>query len=277
MKKTKVIGNIVGLLSVTLLAAAGCSNENESPDETNEIHVGTSPGPYSELFTEGIAPILEDQGYTVEETDFDELLQADIALNEGDIDLNVDQHEAYLEDFNENNDANLTGLISIPTVPTGIYGGRKDSLDEIEDNDTVAIPDDASNTARALLVLEEAEWITLEEDIDPIVATSSDIAENPYNLDIVEMDSNQIPRSLEDIDYGVIPGSIVYNADIDASLSLLNEDILDEYELVVTVDEQYEDSDWTQAIVDAYQSDEFAEYLEERNEDDYWYIPEDLQ
>lgn len=66
MKKTKIIGNIVGLLSVTLLAAAGCSNENESPDETNEIHVGTSPGPYSELFTEGIAPILEDQGYTVE-------------------------------------------------------------------------------------------------------------------------------------------------------------------------------------------------------------------
>lgn len=277
MQKKKVIGSIVGMLSATLLLATGCSNGGESTEETNEIHVGTSPGPYSELFTEGIAPILEEQGYSVTETEFDELLQADIALNEGDIDVNVDQHEAYLEDFNKNNDANLTGLISIPTVPTGIYGGRKDSLDEIEENDTVAIPDDASNTARALLVLEDAEWITLEEGVDPIVATSSNIAENPYNLDIVEMDSNQIPRSLEDIDYGVIPGSIVYNADIDASLSLLNEDILDEYELVVTVDEQNADSEWAQAIVEAYQSDEFADYLEERNEDDYWFIPEDLQ
>ena len=277
MQKKKVVGSIVGLLSTTLLLVTGCSSGGENTEETNEIHVGTSPGPYSELFTEGIAPILEEQGYSITETEFDELLQADIALSQGDIDVNVDQHEAYLEDFNKNNDANLTGLISIPTVPTGIYGGRKDSLDEIEENDTVAIPDDASNTARALLVLEDADWITLEEDVDPIVATSSNIEENPYNLDIVEMDSNQIPRSLEDIDYGVIPGSIVYNADIDASLSLLNEDILDEYELVVTVDEQNADSDWAQAIVDAYQSDEFADYLEGRNEDDYWFIPEDLQ
>ncbi|GMA08166.1 metal ABC transporter substrate-binding protein [Tetragenococcus halophilus subsp. flandriensis] len=277
MQKKKVIGSVVGLLSTTLLLVAGCSSGGENTEETNEIHVGTSPGPYSELFTEGIAPILEEQGYSITETEFDELLQADIALSQGDIDVNVDQHEAYLEDFNKNNDANLTGLISVPTVPTGIYGGRKDSLDEIEENDTVAIPDDASNTARALLVLEDADWITLEEDVDPIVATSSNIEENPYNLDIVEMDSNQIPRSLEDIDYGVIPGSIVYNADIDASLSLLNEDILDEYELVVTVDEQNADSDWAQAIVDAYQSDEFADYLEDRNEDDYWFIPEDLQ
>lgn len=277
MQKKKVIGSVVGLLGATLLLVAGCSSGGENTEETNEIHVGTSPGPYSELFTEGIAPILEEQGYSITETEFDELLQADIALSQGDIDVNVDQHEAYLEDFNKNNDANLTGLISVPTVPTGIYGGRKDSLDEIEENDTVAIPDDASNTARALLVLEDADWITLEEDVDPIVATSSNIEENPYNLDIVEMDSNQIPRSLEDIDYGVIPGSIVYNADIDASLSLLNEDILDEYELVVTVDEQNADSDWAQAIVDAYQSDEFADYLEGRNEDDYWFIPEDLQ
>lgn len=277
MQKKKVIGSIVGLLSTTLLVATGCSRGSESIEDTNEIHVGTSPGPYSELFTEGIAPILEEEGYSITETEFDELLQADIALNQGDIDVNVDQHEAYLEDFNKNNDANLTGLISIPTVPTGIYGGRKDSLDEIKENDTVAIPDDASNTARALLVLEDADWITLEEGVDPIVATSSNIAENPYDLDIVEMDSNQIPRSLEDIDYGVIPGSIVYNADIDASLSLLNEDILDEYELVVTVDEQNADSEWAQAIVDAYQSDEFADYLEGRNEEDYWFIPEDLQ
>ena len=157
---------------------------------------------------------MEEEGYTVTETTFDALLQADVALNDGDVDVNVDQHTAYLENFNENSDANLVGLVSIPTVPAGIFGGRKDQLEDIKKGDTIAIPVDASNTARALLLLEKAGWIKLDPDVEPIAATSSNIAENPLELNVVEMDSAQIQRSLEDIDYGVIPGSIVYNNDI---------------------------------------------------------------
>ncbi|KAF1305208.1 metal ABC transporter substrate-binding protein [Enterococcus saccharolyticus] len=272
MKKLFTIGTI-GLVSTLLLTGCGSGDETEN----KEIRVGTSPGPYSELFLDGIKPILEEDGYTVKETPFDALLQADVALNDGDIDVNVDQHTAYLENFNENSDANLVGLVSIPTVPAGIFGGRKDNLDAVEEGDVVAIPDDASNAARALLLLEKAGWITLDENVDPIEATSSNIAENPLNLDIVEMNSAQIPRSLEDIDYGVIPGSIVYSADIPAEDSLLSEDILKEYELVVTVDEENADTDWAKAIVDAYKSDEFAEFLKGENENNYWFIPADLQ
>ncbi|MCF1613547.1 MetQ/NlpA family ABC transporter substrate-binding protein [Tetragenococcus koreensis] len=107
--------------------------------------------------------------------------------------------------------------------------------------------------------------------------TSSDIVDNPYNLEIVEMDTYQIPRTLEDIDYGVISGAIVYSAGMDTSSSLLNEEIVDEFEIIATVDEENVDSEWAQAVVDAYQSDEFAEFLDEQNEDDYWNIPEDLE
>jgi D-methionine transport system substrate-binding protein len=245
-----------------VLLLSGCGNTNKT--ENTNIRVGTSPGPYSELFLEGIKPILEKEGYQVTETAFDALLQADVALNEGEIDVNVDQHTAYLENFNENSEANLVGLVSIPTVPAGLFGGRKDSLKQVEEGDTIAIPEDASNTARALLLLEKAGWIKLDETIEPVAATTSNIKENPLDLDIVAMDSAQIPRSLQDIDFGVIPGSIVYSAEIPAENSLLSEDILKEYELVVTVDKKNANEQWAKDIVAAYKSDEFADFFKRK-------------
>lgn len=273
MKKS-VLSGIVGLIG-TVLLLSGCGNTNKT--ENTNIRIGTSPGPYSELFLEGIKPILEKEGYQVTETAFDALLQADVALNEGEIDVNVDQHTAYLENFNENSEANLVGLVSIPTVPAGLFGGRKDSLKQVEEGDTIAIPEDASNTARALLLLEKAGWIKLDETIEPVAATTSNIKENPLDLDIVAMDSAQIPRSLQDIDFGVIPGSIVYSAEIPAENSLLSEDILKEYELVVTVDKKNANEQWAKDIVAAYKSDEFADFLKGKNQDNYWFIPADLQ
>ena len=98
-----------------------------------------------------IKPILEEAGYTVTDIGFTGVLEADIALNDGEIDLNVDQHTAYLENFNENTGADLVGITPIPTVPAGLYPGRKDNLAAIEANDTIGIPNDPSNSARALL------------------------------------------------------------------------------------------------------------------------------
>ena len=194
---------------------------------------------------------------------FTGVLEADIALNDGEIDLNVDQHTAYLENFNENTDADLVGITPIPTVPAGLYPGRKDSLTAIEANDTIGIPNDPSNSARALLLLQKAGWIELDSEVAPIDATLRNITNNPYDLDIVEMDSAQIPRSLADLDY--------------AEESLLSEDILQEYELVATVKKANKDSDWAQAVVAAYHSEAFKELLAEENQTGYWFIPEELQ
>lgn len=269
--------NLFFLLILSSLLLVACHSEETTGEEKTTIKVGTSPGPYSELFIDAIVPILENEGYEIETTDFTELLQADIALDEGSIDLNVDQHTAYYTNFNEEKGANLTDITPIPTVPTGIFPGRKSSLDDIEAGDVIGIPKDPSNAARAYAILQKAELITLDEDVELIKVTQNDIIENKLDLDIQEMDSAQIPRALGDLDFGVIPGSIVYASGIDAAESLLHEDILPELELVAVIDEKNIDSAWAQAVADAYKSEEFKQYMEEHNEDDYWFIPEALR
>jgi len=264
------------ILTIGIIAACG-SGTGEEDEEKTTIKVGTSPGPYSELFIDAVQPILEEEGYMVEVQSFQELLQADVALYEGSIDVNVDQHTAYFENFNEEQGADLTKITPIPTVPTGIYPGRKDRLEDLEAGDLIAIPNDPSNAARAYAILQKAGLITLAEDVELVKATEADIIENVEDIEIQEMDSAQIPRALEDIDYGVIPGSIVYSSGLDASTSLLQEDILKDLELVAVVNKEDEDSNWAQAIKAAYESDEFKEYMEEYNEDDYWFIPEEIR
>ena len=210
------------------------------------------------MFEAAIVPILEEQGYTLKGVDFSDLLTADIALNDGDVDVNVEQHTAYAENFNSNNNGDLVPISPIPTVPAGIYSGTHTSLDEVTDGAKIAVPNDASNTARAYVV------------------TQDDIVENPKNLEFVEMKSLTIPAAIQDFDYVIITGSIVYNAGIDPSAALATEDILDHLILQVVVKEGNKNADWAQAIVDAYHSDRFKAYLEENN-DGLWWVPEELQ
>ncbi|MBO0470908.1 metal ABC transporter substrate-binding protein [Enterococcus sp. DIV0242_7C1] len=274
--KKRMLMTLLILIGVTTVSA--CSS-NRSSTETKDkiIRVGTSPGPYSELFLEAVKPILEKQGYQIKQNEFTELIQADIALAEGTIDLNVDQHTAYLNNFNENKDAHLISITPIPTVAAGLFPGRKSQLEDVQKKDKVGIPDDPSNTARAFNLLQKAGWIELKEGIDSVKATKNDIVSNPKELEFVEMTSAQIPRSLEDLDFAVIPGSIVYSAKLDPKESLLSEDVLKEYELVATIDEKNKESDWAKAVVDAYHSKEFKTYLNEHNQENYWFVPKELQ
>ena len=244
--------------------------------EKTEIDYGKSQGPYTELFEAAIVPILEQQGYTLKGVDFSDLLTADIALNDGDVDVNVEQHTAYAENFNSNNDGDLLPISPIPTVPAGIYSETHASLEEVTDGAKIAVPNDASNTARAYVLLQKIGWITLDESVDPSAVTQDDIVENPKGLEFVEMKSLTIPAAIQDFDYVVITGSIVYNAGIDPSTALATEDILDHLVRQVVVKEENKDAPWAQAIVDAYHSDEFKAYLEENN-DGLWWVPEELQ
>ena len=230
----------------------------------------------TELFEAAIVPILEKEGYTVEGTDFSELLTADIALNDGDVDVNVEQHTAYAENFNASYNGDLTPICPIPTVPAGIFSATHTSLDEITDGAKVAVPNDASNTARAYVLLQKAGWITLDSSVDLAVVTQDDITENPHNIEFTEMASLNIPSALQDFDFAVITGSIVYNAGIDASTALLTEDVLPQLILQVVVKKDNADTDWAKAIAAAYHSDEFKEYMD-KNNNGLWYIPDELK
>lgn len=220
---------------------------------------------------------MEEQGYAIEETEFTDLRSLNIAMQEGDIDVNVDQNLAYIANYNEEVGANLTLITPVPTVPASIHSENKTSIDAVAKGDKVGIPNDASNTARALQLLQKAEWIKLDDTVETMQVTTSDIVENPYELEIVEIDSAQLPRSLVDLDYGVIPGSMLYAAGMSSEDSLLNEDLLPQVVLHGIVNEGNQDTQWAQDIVEAYHSEEFLTALEEVNTDNYWFIPEELQ
>lgn len=271
---------LVGALALMLTACAepGATKSSDESTESGEkttLTYSKSQGPYTELFESAVKPILEDQGFTLEAKDMSDLLTADIALNDGDVDFNVEQHIAYLEDFNKNNDGNLTPISVIPTVPAGIYSDNHDSLDEVTDGATIAVPNDASNTARAYLLLEKIGWIELAEGTDFSSVTQDSIVSNPHNLVFTEMKSLTIPPASVDFDYIVITGSIVYNAKIDPATALATEDILEHLILQVVVKEENKDAPWAQAIVAAYHSDEFKSYIA-KNNDGLWWIPAEL-
>ena len=256
--------------------ADGTEVAADTTGDKKEIVYGKSQGPYTELFEAAIVPILEKEGYTVKGVDFSDLQTADIGLNDGDVDVNVEQHIAYMENFNANYNADLVALSPIPTVPAGVYSAKYKSVDEIPDGAKVAVPNDASNTARCYLMLQKIGWIKLADDVDPSAVTQDDIVENPHNIEFTEMKSLTIPAAIQDFDYVAITGSVVYNAGIDPSTALATEDIQDHLVLQVVVKEENKDAEWTKAIVDAYHSDEFKKYMEENN-DGLWWIPDELK
>ena len=248
----------------------------DTTGDKKEIVYGKSQGPYTELFEAAIVPILEKEGYTVKGVDFSDLQTADIGLNDGDVDVNVEQHTAYMENFNANYNADLVALSPIPTVPAGVYSAKYKSVDEIPDGAKVAVPNDASNTARCYLMLQKIGWIKLADDVDPSAVTQDDIVENPHNIEFTEMKSLTIPAAIQDFDYVAITGSVVYNAGIDPSTALATEDIQDHLVLQVVVKEENKDAEWAKAIVDAYHFDEVKQYMEENN-DGLWWIPDELK
>ena len=273
---------LAAALLLTGCSAPGSNTTSDAPTESasgeprETVRYSKSQGPYTELFETAIRPMLEEDGWSFESHDVSELLNANIALAEGDVDFNVEQHTAYMEDFNANHGSDLVAITSIPTVPAGIYSEHFDTLDEIADGATVALPDDPANAARAYLLLEKIGWITLDEDAELGTVSKNDVTENPHNLEFLEMKSLTIPTAAVDFDYYVLTGSIVYNAGIDASTALATEDVLDHLVLKLVVRDEDADAEWAQAIVDAYHSDEFADWLDENN-DGLWWIPAELQ
>lgn len=259
----------------TSTAADTTTAANDTTSEKKELKYGKAAGPYTVLFEDAIKPILEEQGYTFTEVDFSDLLQNDLALNEGEIDFNVEQHTAYAENFNQAQNGDLVPISPIPTVPAAIFSATETSLDNIHDGAKVAVPNDAANTARAYALLQKAGWITLNPDVELSTVTQDDIAENPYNIEFTEMSSTNIPGVLDDFDYAVITGSIVYNAGMDASTALLQEDILPHLLLQVVVKAENKDAQWAKDIVAAYHSDAFKEYLD-KNNNGLWYVPNEL-
>lgn len=276
MKKRLLTASLAAALVPFVIAGCGQHKAAVGSDKT-EITMGISPGPYSELFISAIEPVLQQKGYTVNHVNFTALLESDVAINEGAVDFNVDQHTAYLNTFNTQRGADLTPLVRIPTVAAAIFSTHHTSLNDISAHAKIAIPDDPSNASRAYRLLEKAGWIALKKDADPVLLTRNDIESNIKQVDIIEMDSANIPRTLEDVDYAVIPGSVAFASKVDQSKGLLREDLIDNLYLVVAVKAGNEKTKWAEDIKQAYGSDNFKQYVIEHNPNNFWKLPPELQ
>ena len=276
--KQKLVNNVALLaLFSSIFLITACDNSSSKVDNQTkkEISMGVSPGPYNDLFNDAVKPILESEGYKVKLVNFPHLLESDVALSEGSIDLTVAQHTAYMDVFNSQRKANLKSVVHVPSVPAAIFSNKFTSIENVFPGAKIGIPQDASNAARSYNLLEKAGWIKLKPNTNPIIVGKNDIAENIAGVNIVEMDSANIPRVLNELDFAVIPGSIVYSANIDSKKALLSETIIPDLEIMVVVNEGNENSQWAKDIKRIYQSQQFKDYMQTHNQNGYWVMPQE--
>ena len=236
-------------------------------DDDKAITVAASETPHAEILEEA-KPLLEAEGYDLEVTVFDDYVQPNEVVESGDFDANYFQHIPYLESFNEEKGTHLVNAGGIHYEPFGIYPGTKTSLDDIEDGDTIAVPNDTTNEARALLLLQDNGIITLKDGVG-LEATVNDIAENPHNVEIVELAAEQVARVAEETSYIVLNGNYALQAGYSVAKDALAYETSDSeaaktYVNVIAVKEGNENSDKIKALVDVLKSDEIKDFINEK-------------
>jgi len=251
-------------------AAADTSSEAASDTSAaaslGTITVAASQTPHSEILAQA-KPILAQEGWDLEVTVFEDYVQPNNVVESGDFDANYFQHVNYLNSFNEEKGTHLVVATNgkIHYEPFGIYGGTKKSLDEIADGDAIAVPNDTTNEARALLLLQQEGLITLNDGVG-VNATVNDIKDNPYNLDIVEVEAAQVPKQLPSVAFGVINGNYALEnglsvADDALATESADGDAIQQYVNIIAVKDGNQDEDKIKALTDVLHSDAIVKYI----------------
>ena len=254
----KIIAIVLALTLVLSLAACG----GKSNEKT--IKVGATPAPHAEIL-EVIKEELAKEGWTLEIVEFNDYVQPNQALEDGELDANYFQHVLYLNQFNDEYGTHLVNAGGIHYEPFGIYAGKTTSLDALADGAKIGVPNDATNEARALLLLEQEGLIKLKEGVG-LNATKDDIVENPKGFDIVEINAELLPASLPDLDIAVINGNYAIDAGLKVSEALAIEAAdgaaTEYYQNVIAVKEGNENSEKIQALLKALKSDAVKQFIQ---------------
>ena len=262
-KSFALLGACLLAALLAVLALTGCSSSEESSEDTT-ITVAASPTPHAEILTNAVAPILEEQGYTLEVTEFTDYVQPNTVTEDGEVDANYFQHRPYLENFNEEQGTHLVEVAGVHFEPMGLFSQNISSVDELTEGATVAVPNDATNEARALLLLEQEGLIELDDEAG-INATINDITSNPLNLQFSELEAANLPNVLADVDLAAINGNyaLAANFTMDDALAVEANDSLaaDTYTNVIVVKDGNQDSEKIQALAEAANSDEVRDYI----------------
>ncbi|MEG0910636.1 MAG: MetQ/NlpA family ABC transporter substrate-binding protein [Ruthenibacterium sp.] len=278
MKKIRIFTAILCALALSACAAKPAASASAAPSAVAStsaaasaskagivLKVGASPAPHAEIL-EAAKPLLAAEGITLEIVEFDEYVLPNTALEEGDLDANYFQHKPYLDSFNEGNGTHLVSAAAIHYEPLGIYPGKTATVDALADGAKIAVPNDGSNEARALYLL-EAQGVLKVDHAAGFAATALDVTENPKNIEIVELDADKIPSAVGDVDVAVINGNYAIAAGLTDTV-LAQEDAAGEsaktYANIIAVREGDEARPEITALIKALQSDTVSAMITEK-------------
>ena len=273
---------VAALGALLALGLAGCGSQSASSSTSSTssdttsletITVAAVPTPHAEILNDVVAPLLEAEGYELVVKEFSDYVLPNTATEEGEVDANYFQHGPYLENFNAEQGTHLVSVVAVHYEPFGLYAGKDKSLtslDDLAEGAKVAVPNDATNEARALLLLQDAGLIKLADGAG-LTATKADIVENPRNLDIVELEAAQTALSLDDVDIAAINSNYALEAGLNVSKDAIVTESADSeaaqtYANLLVVKEGNEDSAAVQALAKALNSDEVRDYINDTYE-----------
>lgn len=258
--------------AVIIGAFAGCGAKKDSSsdtkkEETKKIVIGASPSPHADILKVAKKE-LKKEGYELEIKEYSDYVQPNTALESGDLDANYFQHKPYLDDFNKQKKTHLASAGTIHYEPFGIFPGKTKTLKALKNGATVAVPNDTTNEARALLLLQDQGLIKLKDGAG-LTATKKDIVENKKDLAIKEIEAAQIPRSLKDVDIAVVNGNYALEAGLKVNKDALATEDADSigaktYGNIVAVKKGNEKTDATKALIKALKSDTVKKYINDK-------------
>ena len=252
----------------TTAAAAEAADTLEPLAEPVDIKIGATPSPHAEIL-EAAKDDLAAAGVNIEIVTYNDYVQPNLATEQGEIQANYFQHQPYLDDFNAENKTSLVSVGKIHYEPFGIYAGKSSDLANIADGAQIAVPNDTTNEARALLLLQDNGIITLKDGAG-LKATKQDIVENPHKVELLEVEAAQIPRSVDSVDFACMNGNYAIEAGFKPSDALVQEDPNSEaaqtYGNIVAVAEKDKDADWAKKLVEVLQSKKVADFINEKYE-----------
>lgn len=268
--KKKLFAIVLGL--VLILTACGGKKDDQkaqtpaenAPAESNEIVIGVSPVPHEEII-ENLMDDFKEAGLDVKVVVFDDYVQPNIQTNEGDLDLNFFQHQPYLDAFNQEQGTDLVSLGGVHIEPLGVYSDKIGSLNDLPEGGTVIIPNDSSNGARALLILEKNGVIKLKDSTD-VKATEQDIVENPKNIKFVAMEAASIAGVYKDADAAIINSNYALGAGLNPNTDAIAiEDAVDNpYANIVAVKNGREGEEKFKKFMEVLQSEKTKKFIEEK-------------
>ncbi|MBD5424272.1 MAG: metal ABC transporter substrate-binding protein [Allobaculum sp.] len=262
---------LFGCSSSSDSSTSSTSSTSSSSSESVVIRVGATTSPHGVILEEAKS-LLADKGYELEIIEFSDYPNINPSTSDGSLDANYFQHQPYLTGYNEDNnytegvEGYLISAGAIHYEPLGIYSEKHSSVDDIQDGAQIVIPNDATNEARALYLLQDQGWITLKDGVDLNTATVQDIAENPKNLDIVEIAADQVASKLPDVDFGVLNGNYALTSNVTQYLLVTeaaDSEAAKTYQNIIAVKESNVDDEGIQALVEVLKSDDIKSFIVE--------------